>query len=102
MLLLLYFYCVILSKIWIKVYFSHLSDTLKNLEEFGYFIEGHRETSNQKLLKKLFNRGAIFDGMYFAFLTIFADFFGVIGLSTGISFIVSIIISFYDEINKLR
>ena len=85
-----------------KSIFSSSFGYNKELEDLGYFIEGHRETSNQKVLKKLYDIGAIFDGIYFAFLTIFTDLFGVLGLGTGISFAASIIISFYDEINKLR
>ena len=92
--------CGFFSKTWIEVSGSGVGDVAKNLQDQGYFIEGHRESSIKQVLKRLIPIAATFGGMCIGCLTIFADFLGAIGSGTGILLAVTIIYSFYEEISK--
>ena len=92
--------CGFFSKTWIEVSGSGVGDVAKNLQDQGYFIEGHRESSIKQVFKRLIPIAATFGGMCIGCLTIFADFLGAIGSGTGILLAVTIIYSFYEEISK--
>ena len=92
--------CALFSKIWIEVSGSSPKDVARQLQEQGMIIQGHRETSVIKVLKRYIPIAAAFGGMCIGALTVVADFMGAIGSGTGILLAVTIIFQYFEMFVK--
>jgi protein transport protein SEC61 subunit alpha len=63
-------------------------------------IQGHRDTSVVKVLKRYIPIAAAFGGMCIGALTVVADFMGAIGSGTGILLAVTIIFQYFEMFVK--
>jgi len=92
--------CALFSKTWIEVSGSSPKDVAKQLKEQGMVIQGHRDTSVVKVLKRYIPIAAAFGGMCIGALTVVADFMGAIGSGTGILLAVTIIFQYFEMFVK--
>jgi len=92
--------CALFSKTWIEVSGSSPRDVAKQLKDQGMIIQGHRDTSVVKVLKRYIPIAAAFGGMCIGGLTVVADFMGAIGSGTGILLAVTIIFQYFEMFVK--
>jgi len=92
--------CALFSKTWIEVSGSSPRDVAKQLKDQGMVIQGHRDTSVVKVLKRYIPIAAAFGGMCIGALTVIADFMGAIGSGTGILLAVTIIFQYFEMFVK--
>ncbi|QLG73634.1 hypothetical protein HG535_0F01450 [Zygotorulaspora mrakii] len=88
--------CALFSKTWIEVSGTSPRDVAKQFKDQGMVINGKRETSVYKELKKVIPTAAAFGGATIGVLSVCSDFLGTLGSGTSILMATTTIYGYYE------
>lgn len=92
--------CALFSKTWIEVSGTSPRDIAKQFKEQGMVINGKRETSVYRELKKIIPTAAAFGGATIGALSVCSDFLGTLGSGTSILMATTTIYGYYEMAAK--
>lgn len=92
--------CAVFSKTWIEVSGTSPRDIAKQFKEQGMVINGKRETSVYRELKKIIPTAAAFGGATIGALSVCSDFLGALGSGTSILMATTTIYGYYEMAAK--
>jgi len=102
--LILIFFCIIFSAIWLEVGGLDPKSIAKQLVDSGMQIPGFRRSERpiETILKRYIPIVTILGGLIVGLLAVIADFFGAFGTGTGILLSVSIVYQYYQQLMRER
>lgn len=92
--------CAIFSKTWTEISGSSARDVAKQFKEQGLVINGKRETSAYRELKKIIPTAAAFGGASIGALAVASDFLGTLGSGSSILMATTTIYGYYEMAAK--
>ncbi|AGO10913.1 AaceriAFR596Wp [[Ashbya] aceris (nom. inval.)] len=92
--------CAMFSRTWIDVSGTSPRDVSKQFKEQGLVINGRRETSVYKELKKIIPTAAAFGGATIGALSVGSDLLGTLGSGTSILMATTTIYGYYETAAK--
>lgn len=92
--------CAMFSKTWIEIAGTSPRDIAKQFKDQGLVINGKRETSVHKELKKIIPTAAAFGGAMIGALSVGSDLLGTLGSGTSILMATTTIYGYYEAAVK--
>lgn len=92
--------CALFSKTWIEISGTSAKDVAKQFKEQGMVINGKRETSVYKELKKIIPTAAAFGGATIGALSVGSDLLGALGSGASILLATTTIYGYYEVAAK--
>lgn len=92
--------CALFSKTWIEISGTSPRDVAKQFKEQGMVINGMRETSVYRELKKIIPTAAAFGGATIGALSVCSDVLGTLGSGTSILMATTTIYGYYEMAAK--